>query len=375
MLKVMTIVGTRPEMIRLAAVIKRLDRVCQHVLVHTGQNYDFELNEVFFQDLGLRKPDYFLETDTSSLGAMMGDILLETEKVIRKEQPDAAVILGDTNSAIAGMIIKRMKVPLYHMEAGNRSFDFNVPEEINRRMIDHVSDFNLVYTEHARRHLIAEGLPQRRIYLTGSPMREVLDDYADKIAASTVLEDLSLAPGGYVLVSLHREENVDSKKNLQAMLAILDRVSHEFDKRVIVSTHPRTRKRLEALEQPLPERVEFMKPWGFSDYNRLQKDAFCVISDSGTISEESAILGFPAVTLRNSMERPEALDAGSIILTGMDADIVVAAIRQSIDGCCPGREIPADYCIRNTSERVVNLILGTSRLSNRWWGIEKHDYN
>ena len=377
MLKVMTIVGTRPEMIRLAAVIKRLDRVCKHVLVHTGQNYDFELNEVFFQDLGLRKPDYFLETDTSSLGAMMGDILRETEKVIRTEKPDAALILGDTNSAIAGMIIKRMKVPLYHMEAGNRSFDFNVPEEINRRMIDHISDFNLVYTEHARRHLIAEGLPHRRIYLTGSPMREVLDQYATKINDSKVLESIGVAEREYVLVSLHREENVDSKTNLRKMVGILERVGREFGKRVIVSTHPRTRKRLEALgeEHAAPAGVEFMKPWGFSDYNRLQKDAFCVISDSGTISEESAMLGFPAITLRNSMERPEALDAGSIIITGMDEEVVVAAIRQALESYREGREIPADYCVTNTSERVVNLILGTSGLSNRWWGIEKHDYN
>lgn len=377
MLKVMTIVGTRPEMVRLAAVIKRLDRVCNHVLVHTGQNYDYELNEVFFQDLGLRKPDYFLETDTSSLGAMMGDILRETEKVIRAENPDAALILGDTNSAVAGIIIKRMKVPLYHMEAGNRSFDFNVPEEINRRMIDHVSDFNLVYTEHARRHLLSEGLPHRRIYLTGSPMREVLDDYAEKIGRSGVLRELSLSPKEYVLVSLHREENVDSKTNLRKMISVLENVSREFHCRVIVSTHPRTRKRLEGLggDQAISEQVEFMKPWGFTDYNRLQKDSLCVISDSGTISEESAILGFPAVTMRNSMERPEALDAGSIILTGMDEDVVISGIRQSIEDCKTEREIPVDYTIRNTSNRVVNLILGTCKLSNRWWGIEKHDYN
>lgn len=377
MLKVLTIVGTRPEMIRLAAVIKRLDRVCEHVLVHTGQNYDYELNEVFFHDLDLREPDYFLNTDTSSLGAMMGDILRETEKVLRKERPDAALILGDTNSAIAGVIIKRMKVPLYHMEAGNRSFDFNVPEEINRRMIDHISDFNLVYTEHARRHLISEGLPQRRIYLTGSPMREVLDAYREKIEASAVLDTLELKPREYVLASLHREENVDNKANLRRMISILGRVSEEFACRVVVSTHPRTRQRLEALgdEQAFPSRVEFMKPWSFSDYNRLQMDALCVISDSGTVSEESAILGFPAITMRNAMERPEALDTGSILLSGMDPDIVLTAMKQSIEGCKPDREIPVDYQVTNTSERVVNLILGTSKLSNRWWGIEKHDYN
>lgn len=376
MLKVMTIVGTRPEMIRLAAVIKRLDKVCKHILVHTGQNYDYELNEVFFEDLGLRKPDYYLNTDRESLGGMMGDIIRETEKVIRKESPDAALILGDTNSAVAGIIIKRMKVPLYHMEAGNRSFDFNVPEEINRRMIDHVSDFNLVYTEHARRHLISEGLPHRRIYLTGSPMREVLDLYATKIEGSKILSELSLEARGYILVSLHREENVDSKDNLHRMLEILDKVSKVYDCRVVVSTHPRTRKRIEALGNiPLSSRLAFMKPWGFSDYIRLQKDSLCVISDSGTISEESAILKFPAITMRNSMERPEALDAGSIILTGMDEDIVMAAIDQAIEGSVPDREIPIDYRITNTSERVVNLILGTSRISNRWWGIEKHDYN
>lgn len=379
MLKVLTVVGTRPELIRLSRVIARLERQVEHKLVHTGQNYDHELNEVFFKDLGLRQPDHFLNSDTSSLGKMMGSVLTGVEEVFQAEKPDAVLILGDTNSAIAGIMARRMKIPLYHMEAGNRCFDLNVPEETNRRMIDHISDFNLVYTEHARRHLLSEGFPHRRIYLTGSPMKEVLDYYAESISASNVLGRLELQAGSYILVSVHREENVDSKDNLKGIVETLDRIARRFDKDIIVSTHPRTRKRLDVLglKKDARERIRFLKPFGFNDYNKLQKEAFCVISDSGTISEESSILNFPAVTLRQSMERPEALDTGSIIITGHDSEIVELAVTSVTESHRQDykKVIPADYMVENTSERVVNLILGTARLSNQWWGVKRHDYN
>jgi len=368
-LKVMTILGTRPEIIRLAAVIPALDAATDHVLVHTGQNYDYELNEVFFRDLGLRQPDHFMGVDTSSLGVTLGGILIHTERLILEEKPDAVLILGDTNSAVAAVMARRMKVPVYHMEAGNRSFDPNVPEEVNRRLIDHLSDFNLVYTEHARRHLLAEGLPSRFIYLTGSPMREVLDRHRDAIAASDVLDRLGLEAGGYFIVSVHREENVDHRGNLEKVVGLLRRLHEAHGIPVIVSTHPRTQARLTAAGLDVGDAdVRFLKPFGFLDYNRLQTGARCALSDSGTISEESAILGFPAVTLRNSIERPEALDAGSIILTGLEPDIVLAAVELAIRERTAGNveEIPEAYRVTNTSQRVVRLILGTAQLAHRW---------
>jgi UDP-N-acetylglucosamine 2-epimerase len=372
-LKVVTILGTRPEIIRLAAVMKRLDQHVDHKIVHTGQNYDYELNEVFFKDLEVRKPDHFLNVNTSTLGQVYGNILISIEPILRSEKPDAVLILGDTNSSIAGIIARRMKIPLYHMEAGNRCFDFNVPEEMNRRIIDHISDFNLVYTEHARRHLIAEGFPQRRIYLTGSPMREVLMDNMKKIQSSKILAELGLSKGGFFVVSAHREENVDNKQNLLSILTALEMLHKEFGLPVIVSTHPRTRKRLESLGNvELPKGIQFLKPFGFLDYNWLQMNAKCVISDSGTIAEESAILNFPAITIRNAIERPEALDAGTIIMTGLDPDTIVAAVRlqTSEDNARMPRRIPADYEIENTSYRVVKFILGTAKVSNLWEGIK-----
>lgn len=373
-LKVVTIVGTRPEIIRLSRVISLMDEYTNHILVHTGQNYDYELNEIFFRDLEVRKPDYFLEVDTSSLGKVLGETLMKIEKVLHKEKPDAIIILGDTNSSIAGIIGKRLKIPIYHMEAGNRCFDFNVPEEINRRIIDHIADFNLVYTEHARRHLISEGLPHRRIYLTGSPMFEVLDHYKDKINQSTVVSELGLAPGNYFIISTHREENVDSKENLEKILTILNLLAERYNKPVIVSTHPRTRKRLESLTKfKMNPKIQFLKPFGFSDYVNLQKNAICTISDSGTISEESAILSFPAISLRNSMERPEAQDAGTIILTGFDSDTVIESIELTINEHknIVYKQIPPEYQIRNTSWRVLKLIMGTAKLSNLWDGINE----
>lgn len=380
-LKVMTVLGTRPEIIRLSRVMARLDAYVDHRIVHTGQNWDFELNELFFGDLGVRKPDHFLGVDTSSLGAVLGGILIGAERVLKEERPDALLVLGDTNSAIAAIMARRMKVPIFHMEAGNRSFDRNVPEESNRRLVDHISDFNLVYTEHARRHLLSEGLHHRRIYLTGSPMREVLDHYRASIEASDVLTRLGLSPGGYFIVSMHREENVDSKPRLHALVTTLNRLADLYDLPVIVSTHPRTRKRLDALSDvALDGRVQYMKPFGFHDYNHLQMRARCAISDSGTIAEESAILDFPAITPRDAIERPEAMDTGNIIVTGLEPDAVLmgvdAAVALHRDRLAHGQALvtPVDYQVTNTSERVVKLILGTARLSNGWDGIRTHDY-
>ncbi len=374
MLKVMTIVGTRPELIRLSRVIARLDKTVNHVLVHTGQNYDFTLNEVFFQDLGIRKPDHLLGVDTSSLGHVLGETLIRTEEVLLAEKPDAVLVLGDTNSCIAAVMAKRMRIPVYHMEAGNRCFDENVPEETNRRMVDHVADFNLVYTEHARRNLLAEGIHPRRILLTGSPMREVLDAYRPQIDASDVLERLELSEGGYFLVSAHREENVDSPARLQMLLDSLEAVYAKWGLPVFVSTHPRTRKRLEALPNwRAPDGIVFHEPFGFHDFNRLQLGAACVLSDSGTIAEESTILGFPAITLRDSIERPEALDTGGIIMTGLDAHDVVEAVNVTMASKSPLRGIttatPADYLIVNASDRAVKFILSTARRSADWAGI------
>ncbi len=372
-LKVMTILGTRPEIIRLSAVMKALDASTDHKIVHTGQNYDYELNQIFFDELGIRSPDFYLGVDTSSLGAVLAGTLLESEKVLRAEKPDAVVILGDTNSAMAGIMVRRLKIPLYHMEAGNRCFDFNVPEETNRRIIDHISDFNLVYTEHARRHLLSEGIPHRRIYHTGSPMREVLDQHAAKIDASTILSQLGLREREFIIVSMHREENVDSPIVLKELLRALDMLAERFGFPIIVSTHPRTRKRIESLEQrSLDDKIQFLKPFGFCDYNYLQKTSFCTVSDSGTISEESSMLRFPAITIRNALERPEALDTGSIIISGTNAERIVDCVQLAADefkaGLMP--PCPADYKVTNCSQRVVRLILGTTKLAHRWQGIE-----
>ncbi len=391
-LKVVTIVGTRPEIIRLACVMPLLDKYVNHITVHTGQNYDYELNEVFYEDLELRKPDYYLGVDTSSLGHVLGETLIKIEEIFLKEKPDACLILGDTNASIAGIMAKRMKIPIYHMEAGNRSFDFNVPEEINRRIIDHTADFNLVYTENSRRHLLSEGLPHRRIYVTGSPMFEVLNKFKEKINQSNILETLNLKKREYFIVSVHREENVDNPENLKKIIEILNNLADEYQLPVIISTHPRTRKRLESLAgsssgvemHPL---LKFLKPFGFHDYNYLQLNAKCAISDSGTISEESSMLGFPAVTIRQSMERPEAIDAGSIILTGLIPEIVLDAVNIAIEEHLLAAErsrstlltpysshfthysLPDNYNVENTSWRVLKIILGTAKLSNKWWGL------
>ncbi len=373
MLKVMTIVGTRPELIRLSRVIARLDSTVNHVLVHTGQNYDYALNEVFFRDLSIRKPDHLLGVDTSSLGRVLGETLIRTEGVLVTEKPDAVLVLGDTNSSIAAVMAKRMRIPVYHMEAGNRCFDENVPEETNRRMVDHVADFNLVYSEHARRNLLSEGLHPRRIMLTGSPMREVLDAYRPQIESSDVLTRLGLIESEYFLVSAHREENVDSPERLRMLLECLVAVREQWNLPIYVSTHPRTRKRLEALPDWLePDGIVFHEPFGFHDFNRLQLGAACVLSDSGTIAEESTILGFSAITLRDSIERPEALDTGGIMMTGLDARDVVEAVRVAmLTRLTHGisEVTPNDYLIENTSSRAVNFILSTARRHKSWAGL------
>lgn len=394
--KIVTFLGTRPEIIRLSRVMPLLDQYTNHIIVHTGQNYDYELNEIFWKELELRKPDYFLDADTSSLGATIGDIFRKSEEVLKKEMPDAVLVLGDTNSCLAAYIAKRMHIPIYHMEAGNRCFDQNVPEETNRKIIDHIADFNLVYTEHARRHLLSEGLPHRRIYLTGSPMREVLDYYLPKINKSDILEKLNLEKNNYFVVSIHREENVDNQENLEQILETLNQIAESYQLPIIISTHPRTRKRIESLHPSLITHhsslltlhpspftansspithhplLRFHKPFGFIDYVQLQKNAKCVISDSGTISEESAILNFPAITIRNSMERPEAIDTGTIILTGFDYKTIMNSIKVTIDEFVnrKNKDIPDEYKISDTSWRVLKIIIGTAKLSNKWEGIK-----
>ncbi|MGK5110423.1 non-hydrolyzing UDP-N-acetylglucosamine 2-epimerase [Geodermatophilus sp. CPCC 205506] len=368
-MKVVTVVGTRPEIIRLSRVIARLDEAFEHVLVHTGQNWDHQLNGVFFDELGLRPPDHVLDVDTSSLGSVLGDTLRGTESVLRKEMPDAFLVLGDTNSAISAVMAKRMRIPTFHMEAGNRCFDENVPEETNRRLVDHVADFNLVYSEHARRNLLAEGIEPRRIMHTGSPMREVLDHYRPAIDASDVLERLELEHAGYFLVSAHREENVDPPERLRALLECLVTVRDTFDLPLVVSTHPRTRRRLGQLDGVAAlSGIRFHEPFGFHDYNHLQLHARCVLSDSGTISEESSILGFPAVTLRSSIERPEALDTGSIITVDLDTATLVAGIRAAVADS--GTTVaPRDYEVTDCSIRVRNFILSTTRQHAAWAGL------
>ena len=372
-LKVLTVVGTRPEIIRLSRVMSLLDEHVNHIIAHTGQNYDYELNEIFYKDLGLRKPDFFLNVDVSSLEASVGDIIRKSGELLRAEKPDALLVLGDTNSCLSAYMAKRLHIPIFHMEAGNRCFDFNVPEEINRRIIDHIADFNLVYTEHARRHLISEGLPHRRIYLTGSPMYEVLNYYKPKIDGSAILNTLHLEKESYFVVSVHREENVDNPGNLEKILLILHRLAKDYQVPVIVSTHPRTRKRLEAIDNArMDPHIQFLKPFGFTDYVHLQMNALCTVSDSGTISEESAILNFPAISLRNSMERPEAQDAGTILLTGFDTETVLESIRLTIKEhrIIRSKLISSDYQVPDTSWRVLKLFFGLPRSEERRVGKE-----
>ena len=367
-LKVLTVVGTRPEIIRLARVVALLEQHTDHVLVHTGQNYDYELNEVFFEDLNMKRPDHFLNADTASLGAVLGDILRHTEAVLLEEKPDAVVVLGDTNSCISALIARRMKIPVYHLEAGNRSFDPNVPEEINRHLVDHVADYNLVYSLHSRSNLLAEGLHPSRIIHIGSPMREVLEHYRGQIDKSDVLNRLEL--------SLHREENVDNVHRLTSAIESLVALAAEHDVPVLLSTHPRTKRRIDEAGLADAAGIIFHKPLGFHDYNALQLNALCALSDSGTIAEESTMLGFPAVTLRDAIERPEAVDTGSIILAGVQSEGVLDAVRVTLEmwQAFGPVEIPEDYQVTNTARRSVNFILSTARTHHARNGVRlSHD--
>jgi UDP-N-acetylglucosamine 2-epimerase (non-hydrolysing) len=372
-LTIVTVVGTRPEIIRLSRVIAKLDETVNHIFVHTGQNYDPKLNDIFFEELKVRKPDYFLDVDTSSLGAVMGDTIKKIEEIFIKHKPDGVTILGDTNSAVAALLAKRMHIPVYHMEAGNRSFDENVPEESNRRMVDHVSDFNMPYNSYSYENLRNEGIHPRRLLKTGSPMREILEHYRADIEASNVLGDLGLTKGSYFLVSAHRQENVDNPARLADLLETLKAIHEEWNIPVMVSTHPRTRKQLENLagyvETP---GVIFHEPFGFMAYNKLQLNALAVISDSGTISEESSILGIPAITIRDSMERPEALEVAGVVMTGLKRDNVIAGLREVIANPPKAdRTLPEGYEVQNFAERVVRFILSTASRHHDWAGIRK----
>ena len=368
-MKVMTLVGTRPEIIKLSRVIDELDRQTDHVLVHTGQNYDYELNEIFFKELDIRKPDHFLNAAGKTAAETIGKVIAKADEVIQKEAPDAFLLLGDTNSCLAAISAKRRKVPVFHMEAGNRCFDERVPEEINRRMVDHLSDINMPYTEHARRYLLREGFPSERIIKTGSPMKEVLHYYLPKIRASNVLSRLKLSKNRYFLVSAHREENVDSEENFSDLLESLNALSKKYRRPVIVSTHPRTRRKLESLGASKAERkISFMKPLGLPDYVHLEMNAQCVISDSGTITEESSLLGFPAVTIRQAHERPEGMDEGTLIMCGLKSERVLQSVEMVLsqhgEGKPPYRVVP-DYDTENVSTKVVRIIVSYTDYINR----------
>lgn len=370
MLKVMTVVGTRPEIIRLSRVIAQLDRHCEHVLVHTGQNYDYELNEVFFSDLGIRKPDHFLEAAGATAAETIAQVIQNVDKVLELTQPDALLILGDTNSCLAAIAAKRRKVPIFHMEAGNRCFDFRVPEEINRRIVDHTSDINLSYSQIARDYLLREGFPPDQVIVTGSPMREVIEHYRPGIDASDVLQRQGLEPGKYFVVSSHREENVDAPESLQRLLVVLNTLAERYDEPVIVSTHPRTRKRLETLlaTQAMHPQVQFMKPFGFLDYIKLQSGARAVLSDSGTITEESSILNFPALNLREVHERPEGFEEAAVMMVGFDVERVLDGLR-ILETQPRGDErllrLVNDYAPANVSDKILRIIVSYTGFVNR----------
>ena len=367
-LKVMTIVGTRPEIIRLSRVIDKLDRHCEHVLVHTGQNYDYELNEVFFSDLGIRKPNAFLEAAGATAAETIGQVIIAADRVMQEHAPEALLLLGDTNSCLAAISAKRRKIPIFHMEAGNRCFDFRVPEEINRRIVDHTSDINLTYSDIAREYLLREGLPPDQVIKTGSPMREVIEYYRTGVEASGILSRLALTEQQYFLVSSHREENVDAPENLQQLFNVLNALAEQFGLPVIVSTHPRTRKRMDAMGLTANALVQFHKPFGFLDYVRLQTGARAVLSDSGTITEESSILNFPALNLREVHERPEGFEEAAVMFVGMDVDRVL----QGLDvlatqprGAQRALRMVNDYAPDNVSDKIVRIILSYTDFVNR----------
>ncbi len=365
-LKLMTIIGTRPEIIRLSSIIKKCDRYFDHILVHTGQNWDYSLNKVFFEDLKLREPDYFLECVGKNLGETMGNIIAKSYALIEKEKPDAILILGDTNSALSAVAAKRLKCPIFHMEAGNRCWDWNVSEMINRKIVDHISDINLPYTENSRRYLLSEGVDGKTIFVTGSPMLEVINDHRDSIQQSKVLDTLKLEKGKYILLSSHREENIDLEDKFFELMNSVNAIAEKYQLPIIFSVHPRSKKFIEARGFKFHPLVRQLQPFGFSDYIHLQQNAFCVLSDSGTLSEESALLGFPAVLIRTSTERPEALDNGSIVIGGVKQKDVEQAVELAVS-MAKNKEnvsIPFDYQGDNVSAKVVKIIQSYTSIVN-----------
>ena len=365
-MKVMTILGTRPEIIRLSAVIQKCDRYFNHILVHTGQNWDYTLNQVFFEDLGLRAPDYYLESVGKNLGETMGNIIAKSYEVIQKEKPDALLVLGDTNSALSAISAKRLKVPIFHMEAGNRCWDWNVSEMINRKIVDHISDINLPYTEHSRRYLLSEGLDGKTIFVTGSPMREVLDSHMEGILKSEVLARLNLEKNHYILVSAHREENIDNENHFMSLMTAINDMAELYKIPVIYSTHPRSRKFIEQRNFQFHPLVQSLKPFGFLDYNKLQMNAYCVLSDSGTLSEESAMLDFAGVLIRTSTERPEVLDKGTVVIGGITTKDISQALEMAVSmrDNQEKTEMPDDYHDTNVSVKVVKLIQSYAKIVN-----------
>lgn len=370
-MKVMTIVGTRPEIIRLSETMKACDRYFDHILVHTGQNWDYTLNQVFFEELGLREPDYYLDAVGEHLGDTMGKIIAKSYEVLAKEQPDALLILGDTNSCLSAVAAKRLKIPIFHMEAGNRCFDQNVPEEINRKIVDHVSDINLPYTEHSRRYLLSEGIRKEHIFVTGSPMTEVLQEHMASITGSPVLDHLKLEAGKYILISAHREENIDHEANFLSLMNAINHIAEKYQLPIIYSTHPRSWKKIEERGFSFHPLVRQLRPFGFFDYNQLQLNAFAVLSDSGTLSEESAILGFPGVLIRTSTERPEVLDKGTVVIGGITEEEIVQAVELS-RAMRENNEktyVANDYHDENVSVKVVKIIQSyTGMINRKVWG-------
>ena len=370
-LKLMTILGTRPEIIRLSEIIKKADKYFEHVLVHTGQNWDYTLNKVFFDDLELREPDYYLDSVGTNLGETIGNIIAKSYEVLLKEKPDALLLLGDTNSALSAIAAKRLKVPIFHMEAGNRCFDQNLPEEINRKIVDHISDINLPYTENSRRYLLAEGFRKDHIFVTGSPMTEVLEINKEKIKKSDILKKLNLEKNKYILLSTHREENVDNERNFNNLVESINNVAEKYQMPIIFSVHPRTQKKLKERNIKFNPLVKELKPFGFFDYCNLQENSFCVLSDSGTLSEESAILKFPAISIRTSTERPEVIDKGNIILAGIKKDEILSSLEIATEIFKnENRNVePYDYLDNNVSDKVIKVIRSYTNIVNRViWG-------
>ena len=367
-LKVITVVGTRPEIIRLSEIIKKMEKLFLHKLIFTNQNFSKELSHNFFKELNIRKPDYIFDIKNKSVGQFYGEVLIHSEKIFTRDKPDAIVLLGDTNSSISALIAKRIGIPVFHLEAGNRCFDNNVPEELNRKMVDSISDFNLVYTNHAKLNLLSEGFDKRRIFIIGSPLNEVLKVHKKKINSSKILNKLKLKKNKYFLISIHREENVDNDEKIKILISTIKNLEKNYNFKIIITNHPRFKKKSSILKNS--EKILLCKPFGYFDYIKLQKNAYCTLSDSGTIAEECSIFNFPAVCIRDSIERPEALDSGSITLTGINEINILNSIELTKNLNKYSNEIPADYSIGNTSDRVVKLIQGLANLKNNWLGID-----